>query len=100
MPSYHVRFLKRVVDGRGRERRICQRAVVVEADGSKPALLRARSLFCSLEGVAHWSLRSDGHQLNLVGTEAASPGPQEAPAASGLRPAQIDRQRPLAEIDG
>ena len=73
MPTYRVRFLKRVVDGSGREQRICQRVVVVEADGSQAALARAKTLFCSLEAVAHWSFRSDGHDLELVAAEKKRP---------------------------
>jgi hypothetical protein len=99
MPTYRVCFLKRVVDGSGREQRICQRIVVVEADGSKAALVRAKALFCTLEAVAHWSFRSDGHDLELVEREAGTRKASLPATASGLRPSQASRQRPLAEID-
>ena len=99
MPTYRVHFLKRFIDGSGREQRICQRVVMVETDGSKAALVRAKALFCSLEGVAHWSFRSDGYDLELIETQAATREGSLPATASRLRPAQVSRQRSLAEID-
>ena len=70
MPSYRVRFLKRVADSTGRERQICQRVVEVEAESSEAALEPARALFCSLEGIPHWSIRSEGCDLELIEPQA------------------------------
>jgi len=60
MPRYRVSFFKTVYGDTGREAAICQRAVEVEAASAEAALEPARALFCKLEDIRHWSIRSDG----------------------------------------
>jgi hypothetical protein len=59
MPRYRITFYKTVCGDTGHEAAVCQRAVEVEADSAEAALEPARALFCALEQIRHWSIRSD-----------------------------------------
>ena len=59
MRRYRVTFYKTVCGDTGHERPVCQRAVEVDAESDEAALEAARALFCKLEQIRHWSLRSD-----------------------------------------
>jgi hypothetical protein len=98
MPAYRVRFLKRVVDGRGRERQICQRVVEVQAKSLEAALGPARELFCSLERIPHWSIRSDSYEAKMIEVDASRTRSGRR-TRSKPRSAQVSRQRPVAEVN-
>ncbi|HEY7382213.1 MAG TPA: hypothetical protein VH743_00975 [Beijerinckiaceae bacterium] len=59
MPRYRVTFFKTVCGDTGRETSVCQRAVEVDAENADAAIEPARALFCKLEQIPHWSVRSD-----------------------------------------
>jgi hypothetical protein len=66
MPCYRVSFFKTVCGDTGRETAVCQRAVEVQAENAEAALEPARALFCELEQIRHWSLRSDAYKTEEV----------------------------------
>lgn len=55
MRTFLVTFHKIVPDGRGRDRRVLQRQVVVSACSGEAA----KTLFCEATGIVDWRLRAD-----------------------------------------
>jgi hypothetical protein len=78
MPRYRVSFFKTVCGDTGNEAAVCQRAVEVEAENAEAALEPARALFCKLEEIRHWSIRSDGCAMQEVEIRAPTSRPKHA----------------------
>jgi hypothetical protein len=57
--TFLVTFHKIVPDGRGRDRRVLQRQVVVSACSGEAAAEAAKTLFCEATGIIDWRLRAD-----------------------------------------
>jgi len=68
MLRFRVRFLKCVPDATGHDHSICQRIVDVKAADEGGAAGEAKRLFCSLEGIGHWSFRADAVEIELIQT--------------------------------
>jgi hypothetical protein len=66
MLQFRVRFIKCVPDATGHDHRICQRIVEVKAADEDVAAGEAKCLFCSLEGIGHWSFRADALEVELL----------------------------------
>ena len=74
MPRYRVTFFKTVCGDTGHEAAVCQRAVEVDAENAEAALEPARALFCNLEQIRHWSVRSDACATEEVRVPPAHAG--------------------------
>ncbi|HEY8579618.1 MAG TPA: hypothetical protein VIL72_07005 [Beijerinckiaceae bacterium] len=72
MQAFEVRFYKDLCDDLGRQHRVLQRVVRVEADGAAAALAAAKTAFCACERIGDWTLRADGFDLRPAG-EGAQP---------------------------
>ena len=66
MPMFEVRFLKAVSDDTGHERKVCQRALEVEAECWAGALSAAREQLDSAECTPDWMRHADAIELNRV----------------------------------
>jgi len=63
MPMFEVRFLKAVSDDTGHERKVCQRALEVEAECWAGALAAARDQLCGAESTSDWMRYADAIEL-------------------------------------
>jgi len=63
MPTFQVRFLKAVSDDTGHERKVCQRALEVEADCWAGALSAAREQLGRAESTPDWMRHADAIEL-------------------------------------
>jgi hypothetical protein len=72
MPRFEVRFLKAVSDDTGHERKVCQRALEVEADCWAGALSAAREQLGTTEGTSDWMRYADAIELERLECTAAS----------------------------
>ena len=59
MPSFDVRFIKRVCDDTGHEHRACQATFTVEAPSLVEAVRRAEADFCRQKHVHDWTIFAD-----------------------------------------
>ncbi len=66
MARFEVRFLKAVSDDTGHERKVCQRALEVEADCWAGALSTAREQLDRAEGVTDWMRHADAIELERL----------------------------------
>jgi hypothetical protein len=59
MPTFDVRFIKRVCDDTGHEHRACQSAFTIEAPSLTEAVRRAEADFCRQKHVHDWTIFAD-----------------------------------------
>ena len=59
MSRFVVRFMKDVLGANGRESEICQSALEVDAANEGEATELAKTRFCQVQALRHWSLHAD-----------------------------------------
>lgn len=59
MSHYTIHFLKDVLGENGRQLECCQRTVEIDAVSEDRAIELAKTKFCEMQALRHWSLHAD-----------------------------------------
>jgi RecA/RadA recombinase len=66
MPSFEIKYMKKLCDDSGHEHDACQNIVTLQAPNAHEALRLAEAQVCSHRHLANWTIFADAVELRMV----------------------------------
>jgi hypothetical protein len=66
MPTFEIRYIKKLCDGSGHERDACQTVTMVDAPSAHEALRLAELQACGSRRLADWTIFADAVELRAT----------------------------------
>ena len=73
MPSFEIRYIKKLCDDTGHEHDACQSIITLEAPSAHEALRLAEAQVCSSRHVSDWTIFADAVELRMSSATAIAP---------------------------